>query len=272
MNTKIEFSREEALFELRFWLEMLGDHIRLIYDSMSPKEVTNIQQAGSLMNRYDDLLERARQPVSDQQLGAVLSESKQAGEQLRVFKLKMLEKHLIGKVATSLPPSFYAHMVDEVDEFLRLLSYFVQGQTPPAVHPLHHDLLWLLDASGHADAIHDRLDFREEKLKEKVSHFVKDFATLYLKAVDLNKYLRSGVFEFPALDKFHRDVEPEMLYFQNLLRVLEELRLNKETLGVLMPLHVDHMFREECYYLIKLSQTGQVKRPTCDPAKPRTEG
>jgi hypothetical protein len=246
----IGFSREEALFELRFWLQMLGDHIRFIYDSMGPKEVTYIQQAGSLINLFDNLLARVRQPMSDQQLGAVLSESKQASEHLRVFKLNILKEHLVGKVTTNLPPTFYSHMVDELDEFLRLLSYYVQGQSPPAVHPLHHDLLWLLDASGHADAIHSRLDYREEKLKEKLSHFVKDFAAFYIKAVDLTKYLRANVFEFPAIAKFHSDVELEMLIFQQFLRELEELRMNKEALGVLAPLMPDHMFREECYYLI----------------------
>jgi hypothetical protein len=157
-----------------------------------------------------------------------------------------------------------------VEEFLRLLSHYVKGKTPPAVHPLEHDMLWLLDISGHAQAMSDRLDYREEKLKEKLIQFVKNFAEFYIKAIDLKKYLRAGVFEFPALTKFHRDVEPELLNLQKFQKELEALRSNKEVLGVLNPVFLDHMFREECYYHLKLSQAGQANRPICDPVGPPT--
>lgn len=265
----IEFSRLEAPFELRFWLQVMGDHIRIIQRSMAAKEAARIQEAESLMRRFDDLLEGVRQqPMSDQQLGAALDESKRAGEQLRVFQLELLKEKLVGEVVTDMPPTFYSHATDELDEFLRLLSYYVQGKTPPAVHPLHHDLLWLLDASSHADIDRARLDSLEGELKEKLDHFAKDFVAFYLNAIDLNKFLRAGVFELPALTKFHREVEPEMIAFRQLLRELRDLRLNNEALGFLDPLLVDHQFREECYYLIKLSQTGQEKRLDCDPAAP----
>jgi hypothetical protein len=179
----IEFAREESLFELRFWLQVMGDHIRIIQRSMAPKEVTRIQQAESLMRRFDDLLEGVRQePMSDQQLGAALNESKGAGEQLRAFQRNILGEQLVGKVATDLSPTFYSHATDELDEFLRLLSSYVQGKTPPAVHPLHHDLLWLLDASVHADIDRARLDLTEKKLQEKLGRFAKEHLSLTEKA------------------------------------------------------------------------------------------
>jgi hypothetical protein len=31
----------------------------------------------------------------------------------------------------------------------------------------------------------------------------------------------------------------------------------------------DHMFREECYYLMKLSESANLDTPNCDPTKPR---
>ncbi len=45
--------------------------------------------------------------------------------------------------------------------------------------------------------------------------------------------------------------------------------LKKTALGILDPLIPDHMLREECYYLRKLSSVSDVKSPTCDPGKPR---
>jgi hypothetical protein len=62
-----------------------------------------------------------------------------------------------------------------------------------------------------------------------------------------------------------------MLLFMEFLKELEEMGLTREILGALMPLMADHMAREECYYLTKLSWVSEVKTPICDPAKPRVE-
>jgi len=43
----------------------------------------------------------------------------------------------------------------------------------------------------------------------------------------------------------------------------------KKVLGIISPLVLDHMFREECYYLTKLSMVSDTKEPDCDPGKPR---
>ncbi|MED4989149.1 DUF2935 domain-containing protein [Parageobacillus toebii] len=88
----------------------------------------------------------------------------------------------------------------------------------------------------------------------------------------LEQYLRTNVYDFPALHRFHRGIQLEMVIFQCFLRELEEMELNKEVLGVLTPLMANHMAREECYYLQKLAETTyEVKPPACDPTKPRTE-
>lgn len=58
--------------------------------------------------------------------------------------------------------------------------------------------------------------------------------------------------KFPALDKFHDDVELEMTIFKEFLRELEEMKLKKEALGTFTPHMTDHMAREETYYLRKI--------------------
>ena len=50
---------------------------------------------------------------------------------------------------------------------------------------------------------------------------------------------------------------------------IQEMLLNKTVLATLDPLIPDHMLREECYYLMKLSPVSDVKSPPCDPRKPR---
>ncbi|WP_318837504.1 hypothetical protein [Psychrobacillus glaciei] len=79
-------------------------------------------------------------------------------EEIRVFKLFLIKEHLVGEIKSSLAPSFINNMVNEVEEAIRVFTYLEQGQEAPLVHPLHYDLLWMLDAAGHVGAIDTDLD------------------------------------------------------------------------------------------------------------------
>ncbi|NNV05694.1 DUF2935 domain-containing protein [Geobacillus sp. C56-T2] len=269
MNKPLE---QEALFELRFWMQILGDHCRFILEALAESEQPEINEAKQLQRLFDELLDAARQPEAVAAWPTLVARGKEAGERLRAFKLHLLRRHLTGSFRFSLPPTFVNHMVNELDEWLRLANSYVQQTRPPRVHPLHHDLLWLLDAAGHAGAIHDRLDHTEKQLKQQSHTFTKEWEAFYLKAIEMAGYLRANIHQFPALSRFHHQIELEMAIFQRFLHELEEMELQGEVLGVLSPLMADHMAREECYYLQKLAETtGEVKPPTCDSTKPRTE-
>ncbi|PLS18447.1 hypothetical protein CVD28_07225 [Bacillus sp. M6-12] len=262
--------RDEALFELRFWMQILGDHSRFIHDSLAPSEKRYIEKASQFIIKFDQLLAAAKTPAEDQNLISLLRLAQTEAEAIRDLKLSLIRDHLAGEVKISLTPSFLNHMVNEVEEALRLFSFYVTGQQAPGVHPLHHDLLWLLDAAGHAGAIANELDTVEKKLKRQAKQFAKDWEEFYLKSIELTGFLRTKLAEFPALAKFHHDVDLEMTIFRHFLRELEEMELKKEILGALTPLMADHMAREECYYLTKLAESAAIKHPACDPAKPRT--
>jgi hypothetical protein len=168
-------------------------------------------------------------------------------------------------------PSFLNHMVNETDECLRVFQYLCKNGVPSAKHPIHHHLLWLSDAYMHADILNSQLDFVEKTQMERTEFYEKKFEAFYLKAVELAGYLRAHVDEFPALRKFNQDVELTMRLFQSFLHELEEMGLSAELLGTLKPLIPDHMAREECYYLTKLSEVGAISPQSCNPSKPRVE-
>lgn len=262
---------DESLAELHFWLQIMGDHSRFIHDSLAPSEKEYVEIANSFKKRFDKLLLNSKQPVDQQSLLILLQEAEALCGEIRDFKLILIKEHLVGEIKISLPPTFINHMVNEVEEAIRIFSCLAKGQMPPVVHSLHHDLLWLLDAAGHAGSINDKLDQVEKNLKEDAKMFAKEWEAFYLKAVELAGYLRTNLLEFPALGKFHKDVYLEMTIFKRFLRELEEMEIKKESLGTLSPLMADHMAREECYYLTKLSQTTDLPAPECNPAKPRTE-
>lgn len=263
--------KETAAYELRFWLQILGDHGRFIRDSLAPTETKHIETATAFIHLFDSLLSEARQSQSEEAFYQLSIKAKKSGENLREFKLLLLEKLLLKNVVISLPPSFINHMVNELDEFLRVVTYLTNQEVPPVVHPLHHDLLWLLDAAGHAGAIDSNLDRVEKDLKKKSEMFTKQFEDFYLKAVEMAGYLRTNLTNFPALSRFHHEIDLEFTIFKAFLQEIEELELTGQTLSVLTPLMADHMAREECYYLFKLAESTEVVRtPDCDPTKPRT--
>lgn len=258
-----------SAFEHRFWLQVLGDHGRFIRDSLSSLEREEVQKAMAFIHTFDHLLQQARASLSTEEWIQLAKEAYQASIQIRTFKLHLIQRHLTESIHLQLSPTFINHMVNEVEEYIRILHHLCRGEVPPLQNPLHHHLVWLLDAAGHAGAIEDNMDAVEKRLKKKSHHFTTHFEQFYIKAVELAGYMRTNLRNFPALDRFNSQVELEIAVFKRFLGEIEELRLTNQALGVLSPLMADHMAREECYYLIKLSQVSQVRDPGCDPTSPR---
>lgn len=254
-----------ARSEHRFWLQILGDHSRFIHEALAPVQKMEIEQTANFIKTFDSLLEQA----SSSDVMQLTAQSEIEVKKLREFKLEIIRKHLIGKIKIHLSPTFINHMVNELEEYERVLKHLKAGEAPPVYHELHHHLLWLSDAAGHAEAISSNLDDVERRLIEKSNSFKKSFEDFYLKAVELAGYLRTQLTEFPALSRMNMETQLEIKLFQNFLHELEELELSNEALGTFAPLMADHMSREECYYLMKLAQSANINPPDCDPTKPR---
>ncbi|AOZ91152.1 DUF2935 domain-containing protein [Paenibacillus crassostreae] len=262
---------QEAIFEHQFWLQILGDHARFINNALPPVEKKDIEIAQQFIQIFDQLLEQSRRPLDMPQFMELNKLAHQNALSLRAFKLDLLERLLLGKVMIGLTPTFINHMVNELEEYIRILDELIQGKPVPKYHSLHHDLLWLQDASGHAATIAMDLDAVEKRWIEKSEDFEQHFNQFLLKAIELTGYLRTLNNQYPSIIKFHEDVNLEMVVFMNFLQEVEEMGLTNTLLSRINPLVPDHMFREECYYLMKLSQSGQITPPNCNPAKPRVK-
>ncbi|MCT8138818.1 DUF2935 domain-containing protein [Anaerobacillus sp. CMMVII] len=263
---------EVSLFEHQFWLQVLGDHARFIRDALSPLETEEIEKAKTFITIFDQLLTQTTPTITNSKLTWLNKQAFEYANQIRQFKLNLIKQHLIGDISIDLPPTFINHMVNEVEEYLRILPYLIEGEKPPVSHPLHHHLVWLLDAAGHSDAITGSLDLVEKQLREKGENFTKRFENFYIKAVELAGYLRANIEQFPALARFNNQVELEIEVFKGFLNELLEMEMANVTLSTLSPLMADHMAREECYYITKLAESAkEVYLPECNPTKPRVE-
>lgn len=254
---------QNAIFEHTFWMQILKDHSQFILDALAEKEQEEIQAAKTFIQTFNSLLEEVK--AHHNSLESITMKAKAQTIALKEFKLSLLRKHLTTDFTIHLTPTFLNHMVNELDEYLLILSYLEQQQIPPIFHELHHHLLWILDAAGHAGAISDSLDAVEKQLKQKSMQFSTHFEHFYLKAVELTGYLRTNLESFPALKRMNKDVKLEIELFQVFLHEIEELELSNEMLSTFSALMADHMMREECYYLTKLAQSTNSAKPPCDP-------
>jgi hypothetical protein len=256
------------LFEHRFWLQTLGDHSRFLHDSFSPSETENITKAKSFVDKFDTLLYQSRKSLSVIEIENLTRLAYEATLELRKFKLEIITKLIAAKVKISMPPTFINHMVNELEEYLFILSQVIQNK-PKKSCALHYHRLWLSDGFGHANAISSDLDPTEKLLIREAKCFSKTFEELYLKAIEFTGYTRTGLSTFPALEDLNLTAERKMLEFKGYLETLLSKISDKETLGTIDPLIIDHMNREECYYLTKLATVSENKGPSCDPTKPR---
>lgn len=262
--------KEMVLFEHRFWLQILGDHSRFILNALSPTEESFIETANKFIDIFDDLLKKSHESLSQEDLETLNNQAYSAAMKIREFKLQILTKQITDKISISLPPTFISHMLNELDEYLFILTTLIKGKSPNT-RPIHLHLLWLPDGSGHASTIASNLDTTQKELIKRSKEYSKEFNNLYLRTIDYNGYTRTNIFDFPALSKLNYDVSNIMGSFKNFLDALRDAIIDKLVLGTLVPLAADHMHREECYYLTKLSMVSDTKDPNCDPTKPRIE-
>lgn len=177
---------------------------------MYPSETENIKTANKFIHQFTQLLTFANS-LNDSNEAVTLSLTvDDIVEKFKQFKFHIIRHQLTGNIGIHLSPTFVNHMVNELEEYQNVLSYLKKGEVLPIFHELHHHLIWLLDASGHAGAIHDELDGVEKRLKEKSNNYIKHFEQFYLKAVELTGYLRSNMHSFPALTRFNKEASIEM--------------------------------------------------------------
>ncbi|WP_166238264.1 DUF2935 domain-containing protein [Paenibacillus turpanensis] len=262
---------KSAAFELRFWLQVFGDHARFLRDSLYPSETKDIETAKDYVEKFDALLQEARENHTAEQWKTLAEQSYTLTMELRAYKLNLLERHILGAVKLHLTQTFVNHMVNEADEALRHLGPLVRGELPPVFNPVHYHLVWLLDAKGHAEGIASMVDMSEKELIQKSDMYAKQFTEFYLKAVEMAGFLRTKLDLFPALRRFNKQAEVVMVMFMQFLNEIEELELGEAALNTFTPLLADHMLREECYYLTKLAEVAETELPNCDPGRPRVE-
>ena len=240
---------EDINFENRFWLRILRDHLTFIINKLSIKHAPELQLGKDLKSRVMEILVSVERGTRFEQL----AEIETLVLEIRAFKIKILGYHVDPnvKMEISLSPTFINHMLNELAEYLNILDR-AQGRNSESSHILKVHELWIMDAAGHCEIIMSELDPIEVISKKTFKKQKNQFHMLYKKTEEFIKYVNRLNTDFPAINSLNQSAITEIGTFNKLLNELLELRLNKRILGTISPLLINHMIREEAYYLRKL--------------------
>ncbi len=262
---------DDSLTEHRFWLQIMGDHSRFIFYSLAPTESEYILIAQNFIIQFDQLLELSQSLLSFAEFEELTRRSFETVNRLREYKIELLDMSIASDLKSHLSSTFYNDMLNELDQYLYIINALMHGYQP-LQNPLHYHMLWLNDAVGHAGFLKSGLDLIEKDLINQADCYEQLFQELNFKSFTMNGYLRTGINNFASLDRLNEEVQTAMRDFMEFLESIREGRMDHKIVGTLMPLMLDHMLREECYYLHKLSQSAEnIRQPDCDPTSPRLD-
>lgn len=239
--------------ELLFWLEIMGDHARLIKGSIKPGNTNMVMVVDNFIQLFDRYGQKVKHhPELEPDF---LKELNSTALSFREMKREMLGAALRRGQVTSFGPTFFNHVFSEVEEFLHCLSDWQQEEAANGNNLMGYHLLWILDMAEHAAFLNGALDKVEYFYREETKAFESAFDKMYLKAVEIAGYYRSDPASVqPVLRGLDRQMKELTRDFGELLNELKEKAIAAEVAGDLNPLLPDHMAREARYYLQKIAE------------------
>ncbi|MED3655283.1 DUF2935 domain-containing protein [Heyndrickxia sporothermodurans] len=241
-----------------FWLEILQDHAYFVRDHLSASEGEYVHTAQQYIHLFDDLLNRlSNLPKSlnhsDEEMISFSKLAFPVAKGYFEFEGKMQALRIDNNVNLNLSPTYLNGTLSENQEYLRLLSQWVQGKEP---HPLSIvDLmdLWLEDQLGHAVLFQGIIDPIEIVATRQTETYISLFQMYIVQNHHLKNYMRFKEPGFSRQRAFAYEVGKTTLEMNNyvyrmVMKYKENKLLNKTTLRFL-----EHHFPETCYFIKKLS-------------------
>lgn len=265
------FLNDSVLSEHKFWLQILGDYARFLSESLQNDENQANQSANDFIHLFDHLLEDLH-VQSDGNTHLIIHEKAyDAAYRFYESNLSLLNLTLSKRSKTLLLPSSLNSNLDAIEEYLSIIPVLMQNKEP-LEHSLHYHLIWLPILLIRVSNLQSSLDYGEHSSFSQTSNFINEFQILSSKSSLIRGYLRSGLRNFAALDRFNEQIMLLLTEFKEFISNLRDQCSDNKILGTMTPLMVDHVYRIACYYLQKLYiTTDKNKKTDCDPSNPRIE-
>ncbi|MFC4322953.1 DUF2935 domain-containing protein [Litchfieldia salsa] len=260
--------------EHAFWLEVLEDHAHFIHDFLSPSEVKYVEYAKQYIQLFQALrdkiaaLESTLSPSSPEMVN-IAREIYPVANGYYQFEGYLQRLRLENKVNLNLTPTYLNGTLGENLEYLRMLSYYVNGKIPPILPLVDLMDLWLEDQAGHAALLARALDGVEFQLVAETRNYMQLFQSFIVKNEAIKGYLRFTPEGFPIQLQFARDVVKAVIGFTEHVEKMVRLYKDDEVLNQSTLRFLEHHFPEACYFLRKLSYYApDITYPPCTLTKP----
>jgi hypothetical protein len=254
--------------ENRFWLQIMSDNARIILYGVPPEQART-RQATALIRQFDELLVKARQNLTPQELDQLNHNALSAAWDMRNFALNILKLQITQNYTILLKPEMFNNMISLADHYIHLLNLFMQNMQP-SFNPIDQDTFWLPIFTTQARYIAENVGFFETQYRQRAESLANDFINRFTFSIQL-KSISSliGTKDFPIAAEHRRRLNDLLKEYATLLVDLIILIQKNRLPGSLSLLYLDREYRMVCYYTTKLAVLSDIPKPACDPASLR---
>lgn len=231
-----------------FWSGIMKDHAELFLLKLSYREKELIEAASIFKDTFSNIETVIKKGEKDASL--MIDYVIPILDDFINYKSYTMKKLLECDIQLNMTPTFINHMINEAMEFNReLLSFKDEYKINPVDEMILMHKIWLPDAAGHAAAIIEGLDPNETELINEANDYELRFRNLFITAVELGKMLNRTGLDNGTLSHLNSQAELLITEFIFFLHRVETARLKCQIMGNIDPFVLDHMIREEQYYL-----------------------
>ncbi len=244
--------------EHSFWLEILEDHAYFVRDHLAPNEQPYVETANQYIQAFQQL--RGQLSQLNRGLSYTSSELIQFSKEANpiVTGYFQFEGHLQSlrvqnKVNLNLSPTYLNGTLGENQEYIRILSYYMNGQNYPPLPLVDLLELWLEDQLGHAVLFRNVLDPVELELTRQTETYIARFQGFIVQNKQMRSLLRFSPQGTPRQQRLSRDVGQTTIDMYNFVIGAINLYLSSDMLTRTTLRFLEHHLPETCYFIKKLS-------------------
>lgn len=241
-----------------FWLEILQDHAYFVRDHLSVSEVEYVNTSQQYIHLFGELIFQLNSipktiQYTDETMIYFAKRAWPVAKGYYEFEGKLQSLRIDNKVNLNLSPTYLNGTLAENQEYLRILTFLVQGKKPVLLPLVDLMDLWLEDQLGHVLLFEDLLDPIELMATKQAVGYISSYQAFIIQNRHLKGYLRFKEPNFARQQEFANDVgkttiEMSRFIYGMVIKYKEKKILNKSTLRFL-----EHHFPETCYFIKKLS-------------------
>lgn len=244
--------------EHSFWLEILEDHAYFVRDHLSPSEQTFVETANQYVQAFSQLRKRLAAvpknlPFDSRELMEFSREAWPIVTGYFQFEGHLQSLRVQNKVNLNLSPTYLNGTLGENQEYIRILSYYTQGQNFPPLPLVDLLDLWLEDQLGHAVLFRNVLDPVELALTNQTEGYITRFQGFLVQNKQMRSLLRFSAEGFPRQQRLSRQVGQVTIDMYNFVQDVITLYIGSEMFTRTTLRFLEHHLPETCYFIKKLS-------------------